>query len=67
MSTESKTCGFHAKMISALSGGPDKMGPNVKALYERFMEQEDEECIAHETQVVFLFKTAMQRDLRGLP
>lgn len=65
--SETKTCGFHAKMIAALSGGPDKMGPNTKALYDRLMKSENEECIAHETQVVFLFQSAMKRDLDGLP
>jgi len=58
---------FHAKMISAISGGPEKMGPNVKALYERFTSQADEECIAAESQVVFLFQNAMKRDIDGLP
>jgi len=58
---------FHAEMISTLSGGPENMGPNTKALYERFMSQKDEECIAPEPQVVFLFQSAMKRDLDGLP
>ena len=61
------TMEFHAKMIEALSGGTAGMGPNVKALYERFVSQKDEECIAAESQVVFLFTTAMNRDQKGLP
>lgn len=61
------TMEYHAKMMEALSGGAEHMGPNVKALYERFMSQKDEECIAHETQVVMLFGSAMRRDTDGLP
>ena len=56
-------CEDHAKLMAALSGGPENMGPNVKALYDRFMEQADEECIAAESQVVLLFGNAMNRDL----
>ena len=58
---------YHGKMIAALAGDPEKMGPNVKALYDRFMSQKDEECIAAESQVVFLFSNAMKRDLENLP
>ena len=58
---------FHGKMIAAPSGGPEKMGPNVKALYERFTAQPDEECIAAESQVVLLFQSALVRDMDGLP
>ena len=54
------TMEFHAKMIAALS--PGEMGPNVKALYDRFMSQKDEECIAHESQIVMLFGNAVNQD-----
>lgn len=59
--------GEHAKMFVALAGPSENMGPNTKALYERFMEQPDEECIAAESQVVYLFQNALHRDLQGLP
>ena len=55
---------YHAKMIRALSGGLKKMGPNVKALYDRFMSQKDEECIAHESQIVLLFQDAVMKDAK---
>ena len=61
------TMGFHAKMMEALSGGTDNMGPNVKALYDRFMTEEDEECGAAESQIVMLFGAAMTRDQQGQP
>jgi len=56
-------CGEHAKLMAALS--PGVMGPAVQALYDRFMENPDEECIAAESQVVFLFQTAMTEDLKA--
>ena len=59
--------GHHADMIKALAGPPERMRTNVKALYERFESARDEECIAHETQVVMLFGNAMKRDEQGLP
>lgn len=59
-----KTCGYHAKNIKALSGGVENMGPNVKALYDKLMKSEDEECIAAESQVVYLFTTAMAKDAK---
>ena len=59
--------GEHAKLMAVLSGGPERMGPNTKALYERFTSQADEECIAAESQVVYLFQHAMKRDIDGLP
>ena len=40
-------CGEHAKLMAALS--PGVMGPAVQALYDRFMENPDEECIAAES------------------
>jgi hypothetical protein len=59
--------GHHAKMIKALTGPVDQMGPNVRALYERFLSQKDEECIAAESQVVMLFGSALNRDKNNLP
>lgn len=58
-------CKEHAKMMSALCGGVDQMGPKVRAVYNKFMEQADEECIVHETQVVYLFRHAFQEDLEN--
>ena len=58
---------YHAKMIRAVGGPIDEMGPNVKALYERFISQKDEECIAAESQVVMLFGNALNRDKNNLP
>jgi len=53
------TCGEHAKIMKALS---PHMGPAVQALYDRFMKDEHEECIAAESQVVFLYSNALRAD-----
>lgn len=58
------TCGFHAKMICALSGGDvEKMGPNVRGLYDQLMADADEPPVAAENQIVFAFRQAMLADL----
>lgn len=58
------TCGEHAKIMAALVK-PEHMGPKTKAIYERFMSQAGEECIAHESQVVLLFMNAVKEDNEG--
>lgn len=58
------TCGEHAKIMAALIP-PGQMGPRTKAIYERFTSQADEECIAHESQVVLLFMNAVKEDNEG--
>jgi len=58
------TCGEHAKIMAALVP-VDRMGPKTKAVYDRFMASEREECIAHESQVVFLFMNAVKEDSEG--
>ena len=60
------SCGFHAQMMLALMGG-EPIGPATKALVEKFMKTADEQCIAHESQVVFLFMDAMGKDNAGQP
>ena len=61
------TMEYHAKMLEVFGGPLEEMGPNMKALHERFMRDKDEECIAAESQVVMLFGVAYQRDQEGLP
>ena len=58
------TCGEHAKIMAALVP-PDQMGPKTKAVYDRLMAQEHEECIAAESQVVHLFMSAVAADNGG--
>jgi len=53
-------CGEHAKIIEVLSMG--SMGPNVKTLYDKLMENPEEECIQAESQVMFLFSALRQKD-----
>lgn len=58
------TCGEHAQMIALLfsNSTPDELGPNMRALYDRFMKSEHEECIAPESQVMALIQDALQKD-----
>jgi len=58
------TCGEHAKIMAALVPA-ERMGPKTKAVYDRFMASEHEECIAAESQVVLLFMNAVKEDHEG--
>jgi hypothetical protein len=55
------SCGYHARMMLALMGG-EPVGPATKALVEKFGEKADEQCIAAESQIVFLFGQAFTKD-----
>lgn len=58
------TCGYHGSIMLALMGGTPK-GPATKELVEKFMKNPDERCIADESQVIFLFMSAMEKDSSG--
>jgi hypothetical protein len=58
------TCGFHARMMATLCGGEDKMGPRVREIYDQLMADADEPPVAHETQIVYLFRQAMLEDAK---
>lgn len=60
------TCKFHADMMASIVP-PDLMGPKTKVIYERFLKEGDRECVAHETQVVYLFMSAVNEDMTGHP
>jgi len=55
------TCGEHAKMMATLVS-PAQMGPNTKAIYDRLMRVEGEECLASEDQIIMMFMAAMNKD-----
>ena len=60
------TCAFHARMMAAFVPVAE-MGPNLRAIYDRFASEGDQECIADESQVLYLFQDALARDLAGTP
>jgi hypothetical protein len=60
------TCKSHADMMAAFVP-VDLMGPKTRAIYDRFIKAGDQECIAHESQVVHLFMSAVNEDLTGHP
>lgn len=56
------TCKQHADMMAALIP-PQSMGPKTRAIYDKFVQNGDEECIAEESQVVALFLEAAGSDV----
>lgn len=56
-----RTCREHAQIMAALVPVA-QMGPKLRALYDRFMASGDQECIAHESQVVMMFGACLNAD-----
>ena len=57
-----KTCGDHARIIAALSGGVDEMGPRVRNIYDRLMADEHNPPFASEPQIVLAYQHAALAD-----
>lgn len=56
------SCAYHAAIMAALIPA-DSMGPRTRAVYDRFALAGDQRCIAHESQVVLMFRAAVAEDM----